>query len=484
MIWPFNKKKDTFAPAALAVEVGKVATVQQSSGPYRVDANIAVSRDNRGYHLQNLSDYRYSTNADDMLKLLSKIDPDVSAGIWNFLRLANSGLNVTVYDDKGKRNTKLQEQFGQVLMRLSGLRDFKNWSVKADVEDTANQLLKYVLLRGACASEAVLGKDRRLQRIAVVDPVTVNFKQPALGVWVPYQTDNNGKEVPLGIPTFFWNVLDPDAQSPYETPPFLPVIQAVLFNMSVMQDLEKIVKRVAYPRISIKIIEQTLRKFAPASVQSDDAKMQTWLNTQRTSIATALKDLKPEDAAVFFDSMDIGVLETKGNTTIDYRPLKEVIDQRIISGLKSLPTILGRQFGSSQTLSGVEALLYARSIKGVQSVAASQLTQLLTLSMQLEGLKGYVKVSYGPVNLKPENELEAFKTLKQSRVLELLSLGFISDEEAAEELTGDTTLPSTFKPLSGTGFYQKKSNVDASAVASSRNPTASEQAGSGRNRNN
>lgn len=482
MIWPFNKKKDTFAPTVSAVEVGKVATVQQSSGPYRVDANIAVSRDNRGYHLQNLADYRYSLNADDMLKLLSKIDPDVSAGIWNFLRLANSGLNCTVYNAKGTRDAKLQAQFGQMVTRLSGLQDFKNWTIRTTLEDTANQLLKYVLLRGACASEAVLGKDRRLQKIAVIDPITVSFKQPTLGLWLPYQTDTNGKDIPLNIPTFFWSVLDPDAQSPYETPPFLPVIQAVLFNMAVMQDLEKIVKRVAYPRIAIKIIEQTLRKFAPAAVQSDDAKMQAWLNTQRASIATALKDLKPEDAAVFFDSMDIDVLETKGNTTVDYRPLKEVIDQRIISGLKSLPTILGRQFGSSQTLSGVEALLYARSIKGVQKIAASQLTQLLTLAMQLEGLKGTVQVTYGPVNLKPENELEAFRVLKQSRVLELLSLGFIADEEAAEELTGDTTLPKTFKPLSGTGFYTKKSTVDASAVNATRNPTASEQAGGGRNK--
>lgn len=480
-MWPFNKRKEEFAPAP-QVEVGKVVTVQQSSGPFRVDANTPLSRDDRGYHIQNLSDYRYSLNADDMLKLLSKIDPDVSAGIWNFLRLANSGLKVTTYDANGNRDAKLQVKFNQVLTRLSGLKNFKTWTIRMSLEDTANQLLKYVLLRGACASEAVLGRDRRLQSIAVIDPVTVQFIQPALGVWKPYQTDAMGKQVNLDIPTFFWNVLDPDAQSPYETPPFLPVIQAVLFNMAVMQDLEKIVKRVAYPRISIKIIEQTLRKYAPAAVQSDDTKMQAWLNSQRANIAAALKDLKPEDAAVFFDSMDIGILETKGNTTIDYRPLKEVIDQRIISGLKSLPTILGRQFGASQTLSGVEALLYARSIKGVQKITASQLTQLLTLAMQLEGLKGTVQVTYGPVNLKPENELEAFRVLKQSRVLELLSLGFIADEEAAEELTGDTTLPKTFKPLSGTGFYTKKSTVDASAVNATRNPTASEQAGGGRNK--
>lgn len=480
-MWPFNKKEN-YAPApAPAVEIGKVSVVQQSVGPDKVDLTTPVYREERGYHRMNLADYRYAKTADDMLKLLSKIDPDVSAGMWNFLRLANSGLKMTAYNDKGVRDAKLQAQLALMLDRLSGLNDFKTWRIKMSIEAVSNQMIKYILLRGACASELVLGKDRRMREIVAIDPVTVNFKKHAEGVFKPIQTDLNGKEIDLAIPTFFWNVLDPDAQSPYETPPFLPVIQAVLFNMAVMQDLEKIVKRVAYPRISIKIVEETLRKFAPLAVQADDAKMQTWLNTQRTSIASALRDLKPEDAAVYFDSMDISILETKGNTTIDYRPLKEVIDQRIISGLKSLPTILGRQFGSSQTLGGVESLLYARSIKGVQDVAAPQLSQMLTLAMRLEGLKGYVKVGYSPVNLKPENELEAFKTLKQSRILEQLSLGFLTDEEAAEELTGDATLPSTFKPLSGTRFYEKNLTVDASAVNSSRNPTASEQAGGGRN---
>lgn len=478
-MWPFNKKYATATPVP-AIEVGKVATVQQSTGPDRIDASNPIYREERGYHRIDLTNYRYAKSADEMLKLLSKIDPDVSAGIWNFLRLANSGLRITVYNNKGVRDTKLQSKFNVITQRLAGLNDFKTWRLKMSIEDIANQKLKYILLRGACASELVLGRDRRLKEIVAIDPVTVSFKHPATGVFLPFQLDQNGREIKLDIPTFFWNVLDPDAQSPYETPPFLPVIQAIMFNISVIQDLEKMVKRVAYPRISIKIVEQTLRKFAPAEAQIDDAKMNNWLNQQRASIATALRDLKPEDAAVYFDSMDIGILETKHNATIDYRPLKEIIDQRIISGLKSLPTILGRHFGSSQTLSGVESLLYARSIKSVQDIAATQLSQELTLAMKLEGLNGFVKVVYLPVNLKPENELEAFKALKQARILEQLSLGFLSDEDAAEELTGDATLPASFKPLSGTGFYTKKNNIDAEAVNSTRNPTASEQAGGGR----
>ncbi len=278
--------------------------------------------------------------------------------------------------------------------------------------------------------------------------------------------------------------MDPDADSPYETPPFLPAIQAVLFSISVLQDLQKIVKRVAFPRISVKIVEQTLRKFAPTHVQFDDKLMATWLNEQRTAIGNALRTLNPEDAAVFFDSINIDLLETKNNATIDFKPLMQVIDQQIITGLKSLPTILGRQFSSSQTLSGVEALLYAKSVVSVQNVVCDMLSRALTLALRLEGKKGFVKVSYGAVTLRPAHEIESFLTLRQDRVLRNLSLGFITDTQAAEDLTGDPTLPTTFTPLSGTGFYNGNSNVDqAAAIASTRNPTANESAGSGRSTN-
>jgi hypothetical protein len=208
------------------------------------------------------------------------------------------------------------------------------------------------------------------------------------------------------------------------------------------------------------------------------------MNQQRLSIGESLKDLAPEDAAVFFDSIEIEMLETKNNATVDYKPLIQVIDQRVITGLKSLPTILGRQFSSSQTLSGVEALLYAKSVSCVQDVVISILERALTLSMQLEGIKGYARCKYGEVSLKPAHEMETFLQLKQTRVLKNLSLGFITDEQAAEELTGDPGLPPSYKPLSGTGFMDaQKSTVDAAAAAATRNPTANEQAGAGRNKN-
>jgi hypothetical protein len=56
-----------------------------------------------------------------------------------------------------------------------------------------------------------------------------------------------------------------------------------------------------------------------------------------------------------------------------------------------------------------------------------------------------------PINLRPEVELEAYKLAKQNRVLQMLSLGIITDAVACYELG---QRPQDFKvTLAGTGFF-------------------------------
>jgi len=464
-----RKKKEE---AVEVIDTRQLKAVPQLNAGDNTDLGEVKRRD-RSLYKTKVEDYRYSKSADELLEEFSKYDPDVSTGIWNFLRMASSGLTILALNSEGKPDQGHQVVLDKVLQSFTGVVNFKDWGIYSPIELTANSIIKYILLRGGCGLELVLNKNKTAKYINIVDPITVTFEQPKAGVYVPYQGDKK-----VNIPTFFWQLLDADANSPYETPPFLPVLQAILFNISVMQDLERVVKRTAYPRISVKIIESTLRKFAPVAAQTDDKIMSGWLKGQKEAIGESLRTLKPEDAAVFFDSLEVNVLETKNNSTIDFRPLKEVIDQRIISGMKSLPTILGRQFGSSQTIGGVEALLYAKSVTSLQRVAEHLLSRVLTLALRLEGKLGTVVVKYRPVSLRPENELEAFMGLKQARILEQLSLGMITDEEAAIELTGNPYLPAGYSRLSGTGFY-KNSSDPASSLAT-RNPTAEEAAGNGR----
>ena len=121
------------------------------------------------------------------------------------------------------------------------------------------------------------------------------------------------------------------------------------------------------------------------------------------------------------------------------------------TGTKTMPTILGHG-SASANIASAEALMYMKTADGLIRQKLNEMySRLLTLAVRLFGLDVYVEFEYEDIDLRPKNEVETFKALKQSRVLELLSLGLISDEEASIQLTGNLP-PAGYEKKSGTGF--------------------------------
>ena len=97
-------------------------------------------------------------------------------------------------------------------------------------------------------------------------------------------------------------------------------------------------------------------------------------------------------------------------------------------------------------------MLFMKSATGAVKTPLEEFwSRVFTLSARLFGLDVVVEFHYDPIDLRPDAELMAFRQTEQMIILEQLSLGLISDEEASLRLTGK--LPAIgMKPLSGTGF--------------------------------
>jgi len=105
-------------------------------------------------------------------------------------------------------------------------------------------------------------------------------------------------------------------------------------------------------------------------------------------------------------------------------------------------------------MASAETLLFMKNAEGsVQKKLNEMWSRVLTLAVRLFGQDVYVEFKYDSIDLRPDSELEAYKAMRQERTLALLSLGFISDDEASLTLTGSMT-PAGFKSLSGTGFHE------------------------------
>jgi hypothetical protein len=99
-----------------------------------------------------------------------------------------------------------------------------------------------------------------------------------------------------------------------------------------------------------------------------------------------------------------------------------------------------------------------KQVNAVRTMLNTLYSRAFTLAARLMGQDVYVEFAYEELTLKPSGELEAYKAMEQSRVLEQLSLGLISDEEACVKLTGNLP-PANYKPLSGTMFRHGKTEV-------------------------
>ena len=176
------------------------------------------------------------------------------------------------------------------------------------------------------------------------------------------------------------------------------------------------------------------------------------------SVKDTFDALAPEDVVVVYDAVEVQTKDL-GGAKADYAELLKTIAGMSATSLKSNPSILGMRIGGSQSMGNTESQIYLRISKAIQRPVADVLSRAFTLAVRLYGVDAYAKAVFNPIDLRPESELEAFRTMREERILRRLSLGLITDEQAAFEL-GLPFNPSA-PPLSGTRFMDSPGNVQA-----------------------
>jgi len=386
------------------------------------------------------------------MRSFAAASPDLSPSILNYLRVAiTSRYTAVAKNMDGTFNREASEALQQLLVRFDTLNDYSDgfsgtWSMRSISEAMGKELLMY----GACAGELVLGKDLLPRRIQPISVTSVDLIQDKDKILKPVQRVG-GEEVDLDVPTFCMVYLDADLLSAYPTSPLESSLQPVLASEEFMNDVRRVLKRAIHPRAKVTIDEDLLRKGMPPAAQHDDNEAAAYFNGVISEIENKINGLSPEDALVMLSSITYE-LENNGNVSLasEYAAITDMIFSKLATGAKTLPAILGRD--TTSNASSTSAMLFTLDTSGaVQQKLNEIYSRMLTLSLRLLGHDVYAEFRYAPVSLRPEDEMTAFRQTRQMMILEQLSLGLITDEEAAMELTGH--LPPKGAPvLSGTGF--------------------------------
>jgi len=387
------------------------------------------------YFMTSLEDLRYNS-IDDSLWLLSQYDPDVSNAVQALMANVNTSWYPVVYTPEGEIDLKGYKKLITLINNWNYYYNISTWDRQHTLDSIINGMVKTAMVRGGVCAELELDGSRTPINLHIIDPKRIYFKQLKPNIFTPF-VESEDKEIALDYPTFFYEPLIPQPDDPYVYSPIVAVLEVIFFSLSVIRDLQGFMKRAGTPKFDVKVLYDTLMKAAPASVRIDPVALQKFVNDKFTEIDTALREANPEDALIHLDYVEVSLLESTNGTAsnVDFRPIIEILDQKVSAALKTLPTILGRTIGSSGA-SKEEIVLYTKIIKMYQKHIATTLSKIFTVILRLNGSKSFVKFKFEPVSLRSDQEVENHLMMKQKRLIEAVSLKWMTDDEAAFEMYG------------------------------------------------
>jgi hypothetical protein len=427
---------------------GKAKASRPGSDLSRGDS---ISNTLNRYVEKAVKEIRNRTDVNVIIRTLMREDGLFSSAANSMVALsANGGFRIAGYDGAGAMSLDVMAAAYSVMDRFSTLHDYsKGFNDKPGMQSLLATLATDVIGTGGCGLELVLDKDFGPERLVPVGYSSIAWEADGQGGRYPTQ---GGGDINLNIPTVFIGEHNRNADEAYAVSLLRPGLSHTVNFSEFLEDTHRAVNRTGHSRLVATLVSEKVWAAAPDDVKADPAKRNAFFNTVRTQVEDALKGLEPEDALVAYDSVVYDVKDT-GGSKADYSALLATLGNLLGASLKTPASVSGLRAGGGQGLSNAETLIYLRVVAATRPPIEEVMSRALTLAVRLLGVDGSVYFEFLPVNLRPEDELEAYKGTKQNRVLEMLSHGLINDADACYQL--GMRPQGLFAPLSGTGFYSK-----------------------------
>lgn len=417
----------------------------------------ALPRNDRRLANTDITSYRTSRSTAEAIRSFATASPDLSATVFSYLRVGIPEDYVVIARTRdgavSPSGTALAQE---ILRRVTFMPDYQQgFNPLGSVHALACSLGKGFLYYGSASLEVALDAARMPAVFVPVHTPSLRFYEDGQGL-KPVQVVG-GDEIDLDIPTFIYTSIDQDLLDPYSSSPIEAALQPVLADQDFMNDLRRLLKKSIHPRVTATLIEEKLRKAAPLEAINDPAALQTYMESAIAAVVGVLETAAPEEALVGFDSVQYKYMDgDQGDVSANLKAVQDILNAKLATGAKTMPAALGHSQGG--THSSTEAILFVKNTNVIRLGVSELFSRALTISCRLLGEDVYVEFTYAPIDLRPSQELEAYRAMYQSRIIEQLSLGLITDEEASLLLTGKLP-PPTMQPLSGTMFKHSKPEV-------------------------
>ncbi len=435
----------------------RVIGTARSQTPYHITkSGDPIRRDDASDLGKSIRDSRSAASAAAAMRAQFETSDLLSTAIAQFVAMASGGFTIRSYDTATQEFSKAGTLAAEaVLASLSAEWDYSiGYSDKRGLPALLESMLLEVLLTGGVGLELVLDKFRLPRDLHVFPYDSLTYISKGNGRKVPAQKDAQGNWIELNLPTIFVGESLKPANRKYCIPLLHSGLTRLFNYTQFMEDAWRVITRAGMSRLVVQLNYDKVTQSASPEVRNDPAKLSAYLEEVRTVHQTVLADLAPEDAIVAYDLAEITALKVTGEKA-EIGDLMSQLSGLVATALKSNPSMLGLRVGGSQNTSSTEAMLATKTAKLFQGPVQEVMGKALTLACRLYGVDVYTEFSFLDIDLRPVAELEAHMAIKQNRVLELLSLHRVNDDEA-QAMLGLGSLPPQAEQLAGTGFQNPK----------------------------
>lgn len=396
-------------------------------------------------------------DATELVSLLINISPDASRAVWDWLRLLNSGHEITAHTLDGttpdERAQAALDDFVERLERYHG-------SFKV----LAGRLFMGAITRGAFFAELVLDRAGRVPiDIATPDPATVRFRrvtdEERGQIWEPGQWQR-GQFVSFNVPTIRYIPLDPEPGNPYGRPMVAPAVFPCVFLLGLMHDLRRVVAQQGYPRTDIVINLEKLRAaFSDLEMDEFEVKVAQLIRAVQTDMAR----LEPDDTYVHTDPIEVNRASGAIDSSVmsGAGDLITALERMAMRALKTMPLLMGTTDGVSEANANRQWEIFAAGIKTVQHYAEAIFERLLELSLNAQGIQAKVSVRFAEIRAAEElRDAQSMRArLENAETAE--RLGFMDHDEASEYAVGhEAVAPAKGAPEPPAGDEDEGAGVD------------------------
>lgn len=420
--------------------------------------------------LEDIQESRVDTTEIELVDKLFLTDPDCSAALNAYITLSDTPYMLLAYNEQGELDRDGIKLAEALMYQLFNQTDYSlGYQMKRSFREFKEQQGWLLLSRGSIGGELVFNKSMQPDHIRIVDMATVKFREKSVGEYKPVQKTNNSDEIELDIPTFFTSSFRQAPTSPYSHSFFGPAINTIASRAKMIEDLYRIMNYTGYPRIEVKVLEQVLLNSCPKDIAGNVAKKNEWIRTRLQELSNQFVQLRPTSPIVHTDSCEVSIINDRmSGASLQIKEIIDTLNAQNQAGLKVVATVLGRGTAGVNTAS-TETIIFSKHADAFNRPFEDMMSNILTLAMRMQGYAGRCELHFAPVELRPELELENQKTMLQTRLLQQLSYGLITDDYFALRVNGRLSEEGA-PQLSGTNFLEDNESVNTNDPNANTSP--------------